>query len=123
MSLIVLFITLPLFAFKAIENTQQKSITQFDLVNKSILTSGNLEIENIKTIEAAKDMKITQDYDQDNQNSEGLTDNMEMYENVKKIEEDLILDHDNVRNILKRYVVQVARILHECRNQRIVRGC
>ncbi len=45
LSLLVLLITLPLFAFKAVENIQQIAIPQFALVDKSILTSGNLEIE------------------------------------------------------------------------------
>ncbi len=108
LSLLVLLITLPLFAFKAIENTQQKAITQFALVDKSILTSGNLEIEDIKTIETDIDNAAIKHYDTDIQNIERLSYNTEMYEEVTKTEEDPIVEHDDARNILSGHVVQVG---------------
>ena len=86
LSLLVLLITLPLFAFKAVENTQQIAIPQFELVDKSILTSGNLEIEYKKTM--GTDM-----------NNEEVT---------KTEKEDSMVGHDDARNILSGYVVQVG---------------
>lgn len=96
LSILILLITLPLFAFKSVENTQQIAIPQFALVDKSILTSGNLEIEDKKTIGTDIDNTAIKHYDADIQNNEGLSDNTEMYEEVTKTEkEDPMVGHDD----------------------------
>ncbi len=108
LSLLVLLITFPLFAFKAIENTQQKAITQFALVDKSILTTGNFEIENKNTMETDIDNLVIKHYDTDIQNIEGLSDSTKTYEDLTKTEEDPKVAHDDAKNILSGYVVQVG---------------
>jgi tetratricopeptide (TPR) repeat protein len=96
LSLMILLITLPLFAFKSIENTRYVAAPQFALVDKSILTSGNLEIEDRRKMGTDIDNAEIKHYEAVIQNLKNLSDNMEMYEEATKTEkEDTMVDHDD----------------------------
>jgi tetratricopeptide (TPR) repeat protein len=94
--LLILLITLPLFAFKSIENTPQKATSQFALVDKSILTSGNLEIDDKKIIGTDINNVEIKHSNAVIQKLESLVDNMEMHEEITKTEEeDTMVRHDD----------------------------
>lgn len=88
LSLPLLLIPLALFAFESNDAKQHLMIPQFALVDKSILTSGNLEIEDKGSIGARIYKQTIQHYDEDPQNPERLSGNKETNEEAAKTEND-----------------------------------
>jgi len=109
LSLLVVLLSLPLFAFKVIENTQLKAIPQFVLVDKSILTSGNFDIEDNKTVEPDIDNVVIKHHDTDISDNGDVSDNTEMYEEVLGTERaDPLAGNNDAEHISGGYVVQVG---------------
>lgn len=96
LSLLIALITLPSFAFHFPENTQHIATPQFATVDKSILTSGNLETEDNKITGTDINEAEIKHYDAVIQNLESLPDNTDMHEELtEKDKEHAMVKYDD----------------------------
>jgi tetratricopeptide (TPR) repeat protein len=77
LSVLILLVTLPLFAFKAIDGAQLEKVPKVALVVKSAPASGSLEI-NKETADVNTEQSVIKHDDPDAQNTEAPEDNTEL---------------------------------------------